>query len=515
MSSRSGTAQARRVPEALAEQDVDELSLPQLVAQSAPATLDAGALPAHRLHQWFGQLGRWSEALRNHGDVLGAEDESCGAAPSFGAPRLAAMAGIGFALASNVLLMRQGERQVDVVLHLGSDGTGPAGRLWQRMDGVLAAVTQAMGKSQAEQDPLATHGANANDPEILHRVLKRMFSISVSGSAGWIDIAEYSVGFTRGAGNVDTLSLTFRLGAEAAAVVPYAPALHGEHYSGNCPMVRFELNALAYVYPYGLLRGLPLMRADIEVEVRGHRALELENHIGPLSAAAPFQPFGPLPAVGSYLIVGSAETACKNLTGVELVFEWGGVPRAVRGLGAYYTGYAGDASDGVTPFGDVRANLSVLSDGAWSPPGESERPAVTLFGAAAAPDATPAGASASAPVAAARRLRFDRVLPQGRCIGRAEGPAPFVHTSGARDGFFKITLAGPDFLFGHRDYPFILANCRSYNAQPRNGARLRELPAPPYTPLLAAIWVNYRATATIVAVASAAGDALLRLSPLG
>ncbi|GGE72587.1 baseplate J/gp47 family protein [Massilia psychrophila] len=485
------------------------------------------SFPESRLYEHLGQRERrYPTACRLNPIALASpgmlpKDESCEAAPLFGAPRSAAMAPpgavarIGFALASNVLLMRQGERKVDVVLHLGSDGTGPAGRLWQRMDGLLAEVTQAMKKSQAEQDPLTTHGTNANDPEILYRVLERMFSISVSGSAGWIDIAEYSAGFMRGAGNVDTLSLTFRLGAEAAAVVPYAPALHGEQYPGNCPMVRFELNALAYVYPYGLLRGLPLVRADIEVEVSGHRALELQNHIGLLSAASPFQPFGPLPAVGSYLIVGSAETACKNLTGFELVLEWGGLPRAVRGLGAYYAGYAGDARDGLTPFGDVRANLSVLSDGAWAPLDESERPAVTLFGAAAAPDATPAGASASSPVAAARRLRFDRVLPQGRRIGRVEGPAPFVYTSGARGGFFKITLAGPDFLFGHRDYPFILANCLSYNGQPRNGARLRELPAPPYTPLLDAIWLNYRATATIVAAPSAAGDAFLRLSPLG
>lgn len=425
----------------------------------------------------------------------------CEAAPLFGAPRSATTAPpgtearIGFALTSNVLLMRHGERRVNVVLHLGSDGAGPASRLRERMRGLLAAVAGAA----PEQ------GADANDAEILYRVLNRMFRISVSGSAGWIGIAEYSAGFAPGEGNTDTLSLSFRLGAELAAVVPYAPALHGEQYPGNCPMLRFELDPLAYAYPYGLLRGLPLVRAEIEVEVSGHRALELQNHIGLLSAAAPFQPFGPLPAVGSWLIVGSAETACKNLTGFELVLEWGGLPRAVRGLGAYYAGYAQDA--GPSPFRDVRASLSVLSDGAWVPAAEPQRPAVTLFGAAA----TPAGD----PVACTRSVRFDRLLPLGRRIGRVEGPAPFVYTPGARGGFFKITLAGPDFLFGHRDYPFVLASSLSHNGQPRNRARLRDLPAPPYTPLLEAVSLNYRATATIVAEPSAAGDAFLRLSPLG
>jgi hypothetical protein len=481
------------------------------------------SFPESRLYERLGMRERRYPSACRFNPIAPADpamlrkDENREAAPLFGAPRSATMAPpgtaarIGFALASNVLLMRHGERKVDVVLHLGSDGAGQPARLWQRMDCVLAEVTQAMQRTRTEHDALAAAGADAdagaNDSEIMYRVLNRMFSISVSGSAGWIDIAEYSASFTRGEGRVDTLGLSFRLGAEAAAVVPYAPDLHGEQYPGNCPMVRFELNPLAFVYPYGLLRGLPLVRADIEVEVAGHRALELQNHIGLLSAASPFQPFGPLPAAGSYLIVGSAETACKNLTSFDLVMEWGGLPRTVRGLGAYYAGYAGDA--GVTPFRDVRACLSVLSDCAWVPLTEPERPVVTLFGAAAAP------AAAAAPVAAARDVRFDRLLPRGRRIDRVEGPAPFVYTPGARGGFFKITLAGPDFLFGHRDYPFVLAEALSHNGQPRNRARPRQLPAPPYTPLLDAIWLNYRATAAIVAAPSAAGDAFLRLSPLG
>jgi hypothetical protein len=420
----------------------------------------------------------------------------CEAAPLFGAPRSATMAPpgaaarIGFALASNVLLMRHGERKVEVVLHLGSDGGAHADTLGKRIDAVQGQ---------------AAHGADTRDPEVLRRVLNRMFRISVSGSNGWIEVVEYSAGHASGAGNTDMLSLTFRLGADAAAVVPYTPALHGENYPGNRPMVRFELNALAYVYPYGLLSGLPLLRAEIEVEVSGHRALELQNQIGLLSAASPFQPFGPLPAVGAYLIVGSAETACKTLTAFDLVLEWGGLPRAVGGLGAYYANYAGDAR--ASPFRDVRASLSVLSDGAWQPLDESERPQATLFGAAAAP-----GREA---VAAVRHVRFDRLLGQGRRIGRVESPAPFVYTPGARGGFFKITLAGPDFLFGHREYPFVLADALGHNGQPRNRARLRELPAAPYTPQLDAVWLNYRARATIVAAPSAAGDSFLRLSPLG
>lgn len=416
----------------------------------------------------------------------------CQPAPLFGAPRTPVMAPqgsparLGFALSSNVLLMREGERHVVLELQLGHDGTGVEASLQQRLASLLA-VQEGMNKQ-----------------ELHYRVLSRMFNISISGSAGWIAIGEYSARLDEDKLSPDTLVMSFRLGPDAAAVVPYARELHGEQYPGNCPMLRFELNPLAYVYPYGLLRGLPLVQARITVEVSGHRALQLQNHIGLLSAASPFQPFGPLPAVGHYLIVGSAETACKTLTGFNLVMEWGGLPQGARGLGAYYAGYAGDGE--ATPFQDVRATLSVLSDGSWAPASDAGRPVVALFSAAPAARGSHGGV---------RHIRFGQVLPHARRIGRVEGQAPFVYLPGTRGGFFKITLTGPEFMFGHRDYPFVLAGALSHNGHPRNRARLRDLPAAPYTPLLDAIWLNYRASATIVAAPSQAGDALLRLSPLG
>ncbi len=413
----------------------------------------------------------------------------CQPSPLFGAPRTPTIAPqgtparLGFALSSDVLLMGDGERHVVVELVLGHDALDGAQTLGQR----LAALLAVQG-SMEEQ-------------ELHYRVLGRMFNISISGSAGWIDIGEYSASFTQGKRAPDKLVLSFRLGPDAAAVVPYASALHGGQYPGTCPVLRFELNPLAYVFPYGLLRGLPLVRADITVDVTGHRALQLQNHIGLLSAASPFQPFGPLPAAGHYLIVGSAEAACKNLTAFNLVMEWGGLPQGPRGLGAYYAGYAVGAE--ATPFQDVRATLSVLSDGSWAPAHAGERPVVTLFKAAPGADG------------AARHVRFDRVLPQARRSSRVEGQAPSAYTPGTRNGFFKVTLAGPDFMFGHRDYPFMLADALSHNGQPRNRTRLRDLPAAPYTPLLDGVWLDYRATASIVATPNQAGDALLRLSPLG
>ena len=470
-----------------------------------------------------GQERRYPTACRVNriapGNPAAPREEGCEGAPLFGAPRSAAQAPpgtvgrIGFALASNVLLMRDGEREVEVKLHLGSAGTQHAPRLGERMQTLLREAVRAEHEAREEREGQAGGDAQAWEAEILDRVLTRLFRISLSGSAGWIGIPEYSASFVRGAtdggaARPDQLALRFRLGAELPAVVPCTPDLHGADCPGACPLLRIELDPLAYAYGYGLLRGLPLLRAEIEVEVRGHRALHLQNHIGLLSAASPFQPFGPLPGLGAYLIVGSAEAACKDLTGFELVMDWGNLPHAPRGLGWYYAGHAREGQ--ASPFRDVRASLAVLADGAWMPAPESERPQATLFRAAAAAAGGPAAVS---------RLRFDRLLPLARRIGRAEAAtdaaAPFVYTPGARGGFFKITLAGPDFLFGHRDYPYVLADALGHNGQPRNRTRLRELPAAPYTPLLDAVSLNYRARAVVQASPSPAGDAFFRLAPLG
>ncbi len=419
-------------------------------------------------------------------------------APLFGAPRTAVMAPpgaiarLGFALASNVLLLGDGERSITVVLHLGHElgaSAGTPNTLGQRLARLLALQAGL-------------------DADVQDRVLNRMFNISLSGSEGWFGAGEYSARFEAAPAErfgADRLVIQFRLGADAPAVVAYSPVLHGGHYPGACPVLRFELNSLGYLYPYGLLRGLPLIKATLTVNVRGHRALDLQNNIGLLSASAPFQPFGPIPAAGSYLIVGSAEAACKRLSSAELVLEWGALPQGLGGFGAYYAGYAAD--DEPSPFQDVRASLSVLSDGAWVPGLDSERATVTLFGAAPGP--------VEAPAAAAAVVDFRPVLPLVRRIGPAANGVRFVYTPGARGGFFKITLGPQPFLFGHRAYSFVLADALSHNGQRRNRMRLRALPQPPYTPLLDAVSLDYEASASIVAAPSAAGDAFLRLSPLG
>lgn len=414
--------------------------------------------------------------------------------PLFGAPRadVARIAGrsarLGFALASNVLLMQEGERQVHVALELGADATvngdGDDGTLAQRLRRLA---------------PLL----RVSDAEVRYKVFRRMFTLSVSGAAGWLSITEYSAEFTPGAGAVlDTLHLYFSIGAERAAVVPFNPAMHEGGYDISVPLLRCEFNAVGYLYPYGLLRGLPLITAQIDVNVIGHRSVALQNHIGQLSTSAPFLPFGPLPAPGAYLIVGSAEIACKRLTNVDLVLNWGGLPSAAGGFRAYY-----DAYDTERPFEDVQCELSVLVNGRWHPLDTPQRPLHTLF--------SPQLATRSNAIATTETVNLNPLLHLTRPLARHDEQSDFSYTPNTKGGFFKLALAGPEFAFGHRNYPFALAAALTYNSQVGKWRRVRQLPKPPYAPLLDALSLNYRARATIWPTPGAAGEALLRLHPLG
>lgn len=417
--------------------------------------------------------------------------------PLFGAPRTSGSsaggkaARLGFAFASNVLLMQDGERRVHVALALGSDiqaaAAGGDATLAQRLQSLAALL-------------------RVSDADVRYKVLRRMLTLSVSSATGWLAIASYSAEFTPGGATqaYDTLHLHFIISAAAPPIVAYDAALHHGGYACDAPLLRCVLNNEGYLYPYGLLRGLPLIQADIEVSVNGHRALALQNHIGQLSVAAPFLPFGPLPAAGAYLIVGSAEVACKRVTSADLVLEWGGLPSAAGGFRAYYGAYDGEQS-----FDHVQCALSVLADGQWQPADLPQRPLHTLF----APDlATRRHAIAPTETISLRPvLHLARPRPQLR-----PDLAPSLsYVPGTKDGFFKLTLAGPEFAFGHRDYPFALATALTNNSQPGRWRRVRDLPNPPYTPLIDALLLNYRAHASIRPGGEAGREAMLRLHPLG
>jgi len=399
--------------------------------------------------------------------------------PILGAPKNSrqsvayADARIGFALASKVLLLKEGLRKISVTVLFDDE------LLAQRLDRVATAM-----QTDHEPDDDGASGDEAREEirrqDIFLKVFRRIFHIGITSEHGWLAVPEYLPSY-----NGQALTLSFELPPQAPSVVAYNAALHDGQYAVNTPMIRFEINPGAYLYPYGLLRDLRVNGAQIEVDVSGCRDLVLHNNVGQLSAAAPFAPFGPLPKLGSYLVVGSTEMAGKHISAFSVEVEWADLPKINGGFATFYQGYEVNIAND-----DFLATAAVLGKGAWMPAAEQERPTVPLFRTEVRPG---------------RGERIDnRIVWNCKRITHLFEPddgvsvsQPLTYGPAAKNGFFKFTLAAPAFAFGHEKYPHVLSATLVNNARMKRLRRQRPVPNAPYTPQVNSISVSYRAASTV------------------
>lgn len=393
--------------------------------------------------------------------------------PLFGAPkkegslRLLDDAAIGFAVASPVLLLQEGQRDIEVSLKFDYLGTSDLDFLFDYLAG--------LGKTTKE--------------DVFFKVFREMFKIELTGPRGWLAVS----GYLPSSWLVDETcakdSLKFRIGLspQVDPVVPYAPEIHGHGYHTELPLIRFVINPGTYLYPYSLLQDVMVKEIEIRVDVKGVKQIKVYGETGPLSAEMPFHPFGPYPSVGSYFLVGNAETTRKQLTHFAVELEWANLPSGRYGLRDWYEGY-GEVFDRTV----FVAGISVLKGGRWLPDRLEEQPATTLFAPVSsrehgAPDA----------IDKRRTLSCDGLLRLVEPTQEVRTHESLVYHSGTRDGFFKFTLLRPEYAFGHKLYPVILANVLSANARLKKVALHRPVPNPPYLPVVNSISIHYSAVSSI------------------
>lgn len=420
--------------------------------------------------------------------------------PLLGAPKPDARpldeedATLGFALASPALLLREGVRDIAVAFDLELDEARPvagARRPAKDLHDWLRRLAELTGTSVEDA---------------FYKTFREMFRISLTTANGWLEVAEYlprsaAIGPAKPR---EALTIHLRLPVAAEPVAPYDAAVHGGGYATDQPIIRFILNPTTYLYPYSLLAGLVVRRIDIEVAVKGVRDLKLYNDFGQLDANTPFHPFGPAPMLGASFIFGAGETTRKRLSDLELEVEWGGLPLARGGLAEHYEAYG-------KPFGEAcfQARVGVLEAGRWLPAEEAEQPTRRLFAARAPAAATPRR----------QTLSCREVVPLARPLAAAAGE-DYAYNAQTRGTFFRFTLSAPDHAFGHQDYPLLLTEVLTHNARGR-GRLARPLPRAPYTPLISACALNYRASASLdlaeVGPATEAGDGvkMFHLHPFG
>ncbi|MEO0972749.1 MAG: hypothetical protein AAFX85_06610, partial [Pseudomonadota bacterium] len=251
------------------------------------------------------------------------------------------------------------------------------------MLGQSSMVEQVRARARQVLDPAADQFSLAVIDELLeaswedtfYRYCRELFTITLTGADGWIDVTDYLiVAPTRSTGSRD-LELVFTLDAEVAPIVPWQAAVHGGAFDDlGQPVLRLTVRPDAALHPISIFDALSLRAVTVDVEVRGVSSLVASTQLGPVSTNDQFAPFGPLPAVGSYLAVGCAEAASKAVTAMSLDIEWANLPHLPGGFDNHYAAYPerfGNRSFTVTS--------SALRDGDWVSSPTRSRSSVGLF----------------------------------------------------------------------------------------------------------------------------------------
>ena len=385
---------------------------------------------------------------------------------------------LGFALASPVLLLQEGEREIQIDFHFS---VGSISYLKTLLEDIL--------KNQEEESPAPEQADSVGQ---LNAVFDRLFSnaidVSISGVEGWISVEHLRLEPPENWG-VDPITLRLTLPVSAPAVTAYDPALLGDPFDTPWPVVKVLLSSEDCIFVYSFLKDLELDEVVLSVKVKGLRSLTLYNDNGLLDGTAPFAPFGPTPHRNSYLLVGNAELFRKKLTDLRFYIEWNNLPTLPGGFGQYYDGYPDEVDND-----SFTVELSALSDYQFYP-GDGDKQEFRLFETLQPPR------EGLASTTTFEEIDFKplAIIPDYQM---AELPE---YTNKTRSGFFKWKISGPPMVFGHEIYPRLFAEAITQNAKappfsfiPRTEeAAAVPIPKEPFVPVIQRMLVNYEASSKI------------------
>ena len=394
---------------------------------------------------------------------------------------------IGFAIASPILLMAEGERILKISARLRSD---------------------------AAQLPVA-------------QGLDAAFTVDLTGAEGWLTpntttaalVYQAAVGSAVGAAPQLCLEMTLTLAETAPAVVTFDPELHGEGPAAACPVVRCRLNSASGYY--ATLTGLVTVSATLTTTVRGVKNLVVQNSQGVLTPDQPMPLFSTQPRLGSPFYIGSAEVFSKQLTSLTVSLDWQDLPEG-EALFDHYRAYFDAAAlrQGLTLEAlrnQFRGYFSIFFDLLYNRqwhallPGDRtlfEDGSTRQFEASQANFDTFAASLGNAPY---------KPQPQ---LGQLDS-----YRTTTKFGFVRLTLqgltrsdTGTAFeAFGHQLFPAryatqAIALSRRTADSPGDDP---ELPNEPITPTLAGLRLDYTASVEMVPGDLHSPETFFRLEPFG
>ncbi|HTI07995.1 MAG TPA: hypothetical protein VL832_05550 [Puia sp.] len=320
-------------------------------------------------------------------------------------------------------------------------------------------------------------GAKENPKELIYaELLSDAFLIDYSAPDGWEPIRRYRLRPV-GDSSLDynknhTLELSFGIDAGSKPFHTYKKEIHRGAYVYQTPLIRLFINNNAAHHAYSFFKGLQIERVNISTSAREVRSVKLQNNIGVLSPASPFQIFGPLPSVGSYLDLKNTNIFNRYTKDFSIRIEWLNLPRDENGFTGYYEGYSGGLRNEA-----FTVSLGSVAGSRVEPP-VGQRQVFPLFSTAANDE----GSIHLQGVTCLRSVDMKKIeFTNDLLLEKESGVQELIF----KDGAIRLELLSPAEAFGHREYPDLLRHYAS------RAARKLRLPNQPFTPVVKSISLDY------------------------
>lgn len=204
---------------------------------------------------------------------------------------------IGFAIASPVLLLKEGNRKITFSISLSG---------------------------------LSTDLKKANAVNTVELFL--------TGEKEWLGAYECLLTYSSFQAGRQMLIITYLLSPKDPAITAYKQAVHKNTFNTSNPLaqVLIDTNRAGNIFPH--LKSARVEDIKIDVEVKDIENLEMENDQGRINSKKPFMPFGPTPKKGSGFTISYEELMQKDVSEYQFQVDWLGAP---PNFSSHYNLYGG------------------------------------------------------------------------------------------------------------------------------------------------------------------------------
>ena len=319
--------------------------------------------------------------------------------------------------------------------------------------------------------------------EVFHQIFEGSLSLQHTTSKGWCEVPAYEV-IPPMSWNENSFKLAFTLEPGHPAISPYLEEVHAEGLHLQQPVLKILLKNQHVFHPYSFLQFLELEQIKIGVNVKQLKNLNLHSSFGPLDQSIPFDLLGPVPKVGSYLLIGNEEIFSKDLESLQVGWTFHDLPLG-QDMKSFYEEYPYEIGND-----SFKLKVQALSDFKFMPKDGAQTLVTNLF-------EEQDGVIVSDRYVQDIDLDALQILPD-YTLQEEEDEELF---SNQKIGFLKFELISPSIGFGFDVYSSVYSNNLTIasNAQlenPKGGLNFAE-PKEPFSPMAKDIYLDYSSSSEI------------------